>query len=169
MISSFEATLIGILEYQPITRYEVMKAIQSQSLYWAGSPGAVYSALGRLSKKGMIREIEDTKPKIYEVTPLGLQKGIEFLNTPVSAAKLVLTPDLIRMKLLGLQKRSEAERVTFYRAQLEEYAKADDLLRSKSVASMRIKIGKGLTELAAAQLRLEAEFIEALLSEIEDP
>ena len=84
-------------------------------------------------------------------------------------SKLVLTPDLIRMKLLGLQKRSEAERVTFYRAQLEEYAKADDLLRSKSVASMRIKIGKGLTELAAATLFRSAEFIEALLSEIEDP
>lgn len=165
MISPFEATLIGILEYQPATRYEVMKAIQSQSLYWAGSPGAVYSALGRMLRKGLLEEVVSTDPKAYKITALGIEVGHDFLITPAPAAKLVLDPSLVRMKLRGLQEFSAADRIGFYQMQLEEYSKAEQLVTDRQMGYAGRKIGRDLSELALEQLELEENLIRKLLAE----
>ena len=89
MISPFEATLLGVVAPQPVSRYEVMKAIQSQSLYWSGTPGAVYSALVRLKETDLIEEVGLTDPKLYRITELG-KKAYSFLTIPVSPDKLIL-------------------------------------------------------------------------------
>ena len=165
MMSPFEATLLGIIASKPMSRYEIMKAIQSQSLYWSGSPGAVYSALGRMLEKGLVQELESTNPKVYEITALGMKEGYNFLITPAPAAKLILDPSLVRMKLRGLQEFTEADRIGFYHAQLEEYSKAEKLVVEKQLGYVGKKISQDLSELALEHLRLEANLIKTLLAE----
>lgn len=164
MVSPFEAALLGFVALGPVSRYGVMKLIRSQSLYWSGSPGAVYSALGRLEEKGLIGEVGSNDPKLYEMTELGFEAALEFLKTPVPAEKLVLDPGLIRMKLRGLQDFSPTDRTDFYVQQLDEYSKAVLLVMEKQGTSGK-KINQELSALAVAQLRLEADFIRRLLAQ----
>lgn len=69
-------------------------------------------------EKGILREVESTEPRIHEVTPFGLELGFKTLKTPVPAAKLVLDPSLVRLRIRGLQEFSVADRIEFYQTQL---------------------------------------------------
>ena len=166
MITPFEATLLGIVAHKPISRYGVMKAIQQQSLYWAGSPGAVYSALGRMLEKGLIEVVENTDPKIYKITDLGLEVGHSYLKTPVPASKLILDPSLIRIKLRGIHDLPASDRIRFYEAQLEEYRQAKQLVHDKQLGFSGTEIVRELSTLALRQLGLEADFILKLLDRV---
>lgn len=165
MLSPFEATLIGILADAPASRYDVMKVIQSQSLYWAGSPGAVYSALDRLVNRGMIQEVEGSDPKQYKVTAIGFQSGYQFLTTPVPAAKLIVDQSLVRLKLRGIKEFSPPDQVEFFQRQLEEYPKAVKMIQEKRGGRFERPICRDLVELAIAQLTLEENLIKKLLAD----
>ena len=165
VISPFEATLLGILAEGPASRYEVMKLIQTQSLYWAGSAGAVYSAIDRLFRKGMLQIKESTEPRLFEITALGLEKGYEFLKSVVPAEKLVLDPCLVRLRVRGLDGFSSSDRVEYYRAQLGEYVKAKKLVNAKEKGFTGKDIVKRLSDVAIAQLNLEEVLLKELLNE----
>lgn len=165
MLSPFEATLIGILAQGPASRYDVMKLIQKQSLYWAGSSGAVYSAIERLEDKGMLQVQPATHPPIYEVTEKGFTAGYEFLRTVVPAEKLVLDPALVRLRIRGLQSFSPNDRITYYKAQLSEYAKAKQSVREREKGFTGNRVLRRLSNLAISQLELEEDFIQTLLDE----
>ncbi|HHT91865.1 MAG: PadR family transcriptional regulator [Bacillota bacterium] len=162
MISPFEATLLGVVAPQPVSRYEVMKAIQSQSLYWSGTPGAVYSALVRLKETDLIEEVGLTDPKLYRITELG-KKAYSFLTIPVSPDKLILDPSVVRMKIRGLQNFSAQERITFYFRQVTEYSGAFVLVIEKRGASGNA-MDQELSNLVVGQLRLEVDLMKRRLA-----
>ncbi|NMB00711.1 MAG: PadR family transcriptional regulator [Firmicutes bacterium] len=165
MISPFEATLLGVLYSRPGSRYDVMKVIQNQSLYWAGSPGAVYSALARLADKGMVEKVELGEPTIYRTTHSGFGAFQGFVRTPVQAEKLVMEPALLRLKLRGLVFLSPEDRVEFYQAQLQELENAVEMVEMRRGLNSKLQISQDLSDLAIAQLALESDLIKKLLAQ----
>lgn len=165
MLSAFEATILGFLSVKPGSRYELMRAVQNQSLYWAGSPGAVYSALERLEKKGMIEELETTGTKKFAATDLGHRSLKTFASEPVNAVKLVLDPVLLRIKLRISVVLASTERIEVYRRQLAEFPKAEKIIQTRRLGNIGRKISQDISDLAIAQLELEADLIRNLINE----
>lgn len=165
MISAFEATILGFVLNRPSSRYEIMKAFQDTSFYWSGSPGAVYAAIARLQKRGLLQEGTSSRTKTYEVTTAGRYSLQEFLKVPIPAAKLLLDPVLLRIKLRGLDHLSVAERIHFYQAQIEEIDQAKHIINTKRHLNPQSKISQQLADLALDQINLERELIDGLLSE----
>lgn len=168
LLSAFEATILGFLSVNPSSRYEVMKAVQNQSLYWTGSPGAVYSALERLEKKGMIEETESTGTKIYKATEQGLYSLNLFATEIVNAFKLVLDPVLLRIKLRISLILDPSERVKVYERQLAEFPKAEEFILERRTGNIGRKISQDISDLAIEQLKLEANLIQKLVDEINE-
>lgn len=165
MISSFEATILGFLSNRPCSRYEIMKAFQTTSIYWSGSPGAVYAAIARLEKQGLLHEGDSTGTKTFEVTADGLRALRAFLKVPIQAGKLLLDPVSLRIKLRGLGHLSVAERVQFCQAQMGEIDEAKRVISQRQKGSLQREINQRLANLALAQLDLEHELLSSLLAE----
>ncbi|MBU5537181.1 MAG: PadR family transcriptional regulator [Candidatus Aenigmatarchaeota archaeon] len=65
--------IIFLLHKKPMNGYEIVKAIESSTVYWKPTAGAVYPALHRLKKMGFIK-IEKTgkrEQKVYSLTESG--------------------------------------------------------------------------------------------------
>lgn len=165
MISAFEASLLGYISSRPSSRYDIMKGIQHQIVYWAGSPGAVYSAIGRLETKGMLQEVEGAGTKIFEITPYGYTTLKDFLTSPVSASKLLLDPVMLRVKLRGLAHLGAADRIAFYQIQKKEITKAKNRVGARRTGVFGMAITETLSDLIIAQLGLEEDLINQLLAD----
>lgn len=165
MISAFEATILGFLAGRPCSRYEIMKAFQTTSIYWSGSPGAVYAAITRLEKQGLLQEVDSIGTITFEVTTSGLKALQAFLNVPVPSGKLFLDPVSLRIKIRGLGHLSVTERVHFCQAQLVEINEAKRVITERQQASLQSKINQRLAKLALDQLSLEHELLSTLLIE----
>ena len=139
-----------------------MKMIQNQSLYWAGSPGAVYSALARLVDKKLIERLDGEEPSIYKTTAAGRRALLAYAGIPVPARKLIVDPSLVRAKLRILYEFSAADRLVFYERQLVEYPKAKQLVLDKRTGNLGRPISQELSDLALTQLEMEHQFILGL-------
>lgn len=162
MISAFEATILGFVSGKPSSRYDLMKAFQNNSMYWSGSPGAVYGAIARLEEKSMLQEMDVTGTKTFEVTDLGLAALRKFMKVPVPAAKLFLDPALLRIKLRGLDHLSDEECRSFLRDQLHELKEAKQVISERRERIIQSEISQDLADLALVQLTLEEELIQKI-------
>lgn len=168
MITAFEATILGFLTNRQSSRYEIMKAFQTTSFYWSGSPGAVYSAIGRLEQRELLRYVDSEHTKTYEITDLGKKKLQEFLKVPVPATKLLVDPTLLRIKLRGLEHLSTQDGISFCEAQLIELISAKDIVIEKRQLHPHSRISLRLADLALAQLDLEWKLVKELHLEFLD-
>ena len=163
MISGFEASILMFIGAGSWSRYDIMKGIQNQSIYWAGSPGAVYSAIARLEEKGFLKGTTATELKSFEITPTGLKTLSNFLLAPIPASKLLLDPVLLRVKLRGLADFELVAKDAFYRAQLSELEKAIAMAKEKHGCDAEKSIARDISNLVVAQLQLEHDLVRRLL------
>ena len=82
-----EYALLGLLCRQPMTGYDIKKTIdKSLRLFWSGSYGSIYPALGSLAEKGLIRASDvstnDRTKTAYAVTDEGRACVREWLAQP---------------------------------------------------------------------------------------
>lgn len=68
-LKKMEYALLGLLCRQPMTGYDIKKAIdKSLRLFWSGSYGSIYPTLGALVEKGLIRASDvstNDRAKLY--------------------------------------------------------------------------------------------------------
>ncbi|MCD6367466.1 MAG: PadR family transcriptional regulator [Candidatus Aenigmarchaeota archaeon] len=77
-----ESYILLLLRDESLHGYKIMKKIKEKTKFWKPSPGTIYPALHSLTKKGLIKEVEDGRKKRYVLTKKGLKiskeiKGFE--------------------------------------------------------------------------------------------
>ncbi len=87
--SSLGYALLGLLQGRPASGYDLRKIFTSTSMKtYSDSPGAIYPALRRLERDGMIRgTVEDRsglrRRQIFRVTPKGLSELRRWITLPI--------------------------------------------------------------------------------------
>jgi DNA-binding PadR family transcriptional regulator len=87
--------LLGMLQENPASGYDVRKIFSSSSMKtYSDSPGAIYPALARLEKQGMIQgRIEQgsgmRRRQVFRVTPRGLAELRKWIRRPITRDDLV--------------------------------------------------------------------------------
>lgn len=87
--------LLGLLRIESQTGYSLRKIFETTPMgHYSSSPGAIYPALKRLEKQGLIEgqvEGQDTlRPrKVYETTPLGIETLTRWVSQPITKDDVV--------------------------------------------------------------------------------
>jgi DNA-binding PadR family transcriptional regulator len=82
--------ILGLLHGKPASGYDLRKIFSSTGMKtYSDSPGAIYPALRRLEREGMIRgSVEDgaglRRRQIFRVTPKGLAELKSWITLPIS-------------------------------------------------------------------------------------
>jgi PadR family transcriptional regulator AphA len=82
--------LLGLLQPKPSSGYDLRKIFSSTSMKtYSDSPGAIYPALGRLQKQGLIRGTVERgsglrRRQIFQLTPKGLAELKKWITLPVT-------------------------------------------------------------------------------------
>lgn len=93
-IPSLGYALLGLLQ-KPSSGYDLRKVFSSTSMKtYSDSPGAIYPALARLEKAGLIRgSIEEgsglRRRQVFRLTPKGLSELKQWITLPVTREDLV--------------------------------------------------------------------------------
>lgn len=119
-----EYVLLGLIRRRPIHGYELLHIWNEPhgiGLIWRIKPGPLYAALDKMEQLGYLKSvfvIGDASPtrKEYQLTPVGEQVFVDWMQTPVPSArdfrqlflaKLYFSGDVgseVFMELLGQQK-----------------------------------------------------------------
>lgn len=82
--------LLGLLQGKPSSGYDLRKTFTSTAMKnYSDSPGAIYPALQRLEREGMIRgTVEDSsglrRKQVFRVTPKGLAELKRWITLPIT-------------------------------------------------------------------------------------
>jgi DNA-binding PadR family transcriptional regulator len=107
--TSLGYALLGLVHLQPQTGYDLRKVFETTPLgHYSSSPGAIYPALKRLEKKGLIRgevaEADTMRPKrIYSSTPRGVEALRDWVSQPLTKDDFLHRDDelMLRFALMG--------------------------------------------------------------------
>jgi len=117
-LSDLEMAILGIVwKRAPCTSYVVAKEFfTSPSSHWRGSVGAVYPAIARLQRLGLLKQHQATRRgrpcSLSELTPKGLAKLRKWLLPPLPSSAAAITYDPIRTRayfLAALTKEQQQE------------------------------------------------------------
>jgi DNA-binding PadR family transcriptional regulator len=87
--------LLGLVRLQPRSGYDLRRMFESTPMaYFSSSPGAIYPALDRLERGGLIAgKVDDRRPlrprRVYEITPKGFESLRAWVTKPVTHEDLV--------------------------------------------------------------------------------
>jgi DNA-binding PadR family transcriptional regulator len=94
-ISSLGYALLGLLQPKPASGYDLRKIFSSTSMKtYSDSPGAIYPALRRLERQGLVRgTIEDgaglRRRQVFRVTANGLAQLNSWITGPITPDDLI--------------------------------------------------------------------------------
>jgi PadR family transcriptional regulator AphA len=113
---TIEFTILGLLNQQPMTGYELKKIIsRSPTFYWSGNSNQIYTHLVELQRQGFLSlEVvyQENKPprKIYTITEYGRNRLVEWLrNAPQLPERK--HPFLIQLAWANLLSDEELDRL----------------------------------------------------------
>jgi DNA-binding PadR family transcriptional regulator len=121
-LSELEGCILGSLWLRgPSTPYAVRRVfLDSPSWHWSGSAGAVYPALRRLERWGLVDSVHaprgDRKARRYELTRKGRNRFLAWLEPPFGPDVLSLPPDPVRTRMSFITVLSSARRAKFFAA-----------------------------------------------------
>ncbi|MDH4270850.1 MAG: PadR family transcriptional regulator, partial [Candidatus Aminicenantes bacterium] len=125
-LTTLEYALLGLVGMSPMTGYDVHKVFATTPLaHFSSSPGAIYPALQRLARIGLLEARLDTakeaRPRrVYSLTTAGENALEAWLHQPVSREDLIrgAGAPVLRFSLAG-DRLSRAEILDY----LESYQK----------------------------------------------
>ena len=94
-LTTFEYALLGLIGMSPMTGYDVHKVFATTPLaHFSSSPGAIYPALRRLQRRGLLLAELDTateaRPRrLYTLAKAGKQAIAAWLRLPVTRDELI--------------------------------------------------------------------------------
>jgi DNA-binding PadR family transcriptional regulator len=87
--------LLGLVQQAPRSGYDLRRMFAATPMgYFSGSPGAIYPALDRLERSGLVAgNVDDRQPlrprRVYTITPKGLEVLRAWVTRPVTHEDLV--------------------------------------------------------------------------------
>jgi PadR family transcriptional regulator AphA len=96
--------LLGLLHGKPASGYDLRKIFSSTSMKsYSDSPGAIYPALGRLQKQGLIRGTIEAgtgmrRRQVFRVTTKGLAELKKWIARPVTRDDIVRGPQEVMLR-----------------------------------------------------------------------
>jgi PadR family transcriptional regulator AphA len=103
-IPSLGYALLGLLQQKPSSGYELRKIFASTSMKtYSDSPGAIYPALARLEKQGLIRgSVQEgtglRRRQIFRLTSKGTTELKTWITAPVTPDDLVRGPESVMLR-----------------------------------------------------------------------
>lgn len=94
-LSTLSLAVLGLISRQPVSGYDVRKVFATTPMgHFSSSPGAIYPALARLEREGLIQgEVENVgtlRPrKVYALTELGRDALKQTLERPVTGDDVI--------------------------------------------------------------------------------
>jgi DNA-binding PadR family transcriptional regulator len=117
--------LLGLLHEQPMSGYDLRKVFASTAMgSFSDSPGAIYPALGRLEKRGLVKgTVEESaslrKRRVFKVTAKGAAVLKAWLKRPVTRDDVVRRIGELMLRFAFMDDALGPERTTEF---LREYA-----------------------------------------------
>ena len=87
--------LLGLIHHKPSSGYDLRKTFAETAMgSYSSSPGAIYPALERLEKRGLIRSVVEEGPgmrrrRVYRVTPNGVRELKQWLSSAITRGAIV--------------------------------------------------------------------------------
>lgn len=144
--SSLGFAILGLLQHQPASGYDLRKTFSSSSMKtYSDSPGAIYPALRRLEKQGFIRgTVEDgnglRRRQVFRPTTKGVAEIKSWITSPVTREELTWGQQSILLRFafsehivgpdasLALLKSLKDNLEPHLRALHEEFAASKDMM-----------------------------------------
>jgi DNA-binding PadR family transcriptional regulator len=127
---SLKHTLLGFLNYYPMTGYELKKFFDtSVAHFWNAEQSQIYAALKQLEAEDLVEmrvEMQTDRPnrKVYSITEDGRDELLEWLATPAEPEQ-VREPLLIKLFFGRALRRDQL--IGVLRAQVEELRRVCDI------------------------------------------
>jgi DNA-binding PadR family transcriptional regulator len=107
--TSLGYALVGLIHLQPQSGYDLRKIFETTPMgHYSSSPGAIYPALKRLERQGLIRgEVaggDTMRPKrVYQSTARGVEALRRWVSQPIDKGDLVRNDDelMLRFAFMG--------------------------------------------------------------------
>lgn len=173
-LSRLEVTILGLVSTgAPCTTYWIRKQFQSSpSSHFSGSAGAVYPAIRRLEKQGLVRGTRQRrgsrKLSSYRLTNRGEQALRHWLTPPLPLEDITHSLDPIRTRVYFLNALDSEERLRFVDDALEQtnryltVVKADCAARRRAGALMQHHGARGVLHEVRARIRWLRDLRRAL-------
>lgn len=94
-LTTLEYALLGLIGISPMTGYDVHKVFDTTPFgHFSSSPGAIYPALNRLARRGLLDASMDTEKearprRVYALTEAGEEALETWLRQPVTRDELI--------------------------------------------------------------------------------
>src|SRR5271168_2747322 len=121
--------LLGLVSQRPLSGYDVKKIFATTPMAgFSDSPGAIYPALGRLEKAGLVRsEVKQMtglrQRRVFRITPKGLASLKAWMAKPITEEDVVRRTGELLLRFAFMDQTLGAERsVEFLREFAEKMA-----------------------------------------------
>ncbi len=138
-LSELEGCILGHLgKHGACTAYAVRRAfLVSLSSHWSGSAGAVYPALARLEKRGLVKSLSAARGAReawkYELTRAGRADLRRWIEPPFLEHLVSVPPDPLRTRLHFLALLTPTERRAFFVTALDGLRRHHEALEQESI------------------------------------
>jgi DNA-binding PadR family transcriptional regulator len=104
-LTELEWCVVGVVWRDgPMTAYEIAALFtKSLSPYWSGSAGAIYPAVTRLRRRGLIRGDRRVRKTVLSITAKGIASLRKWLTPPLPADAFAPSLDSVRTRLFFLE------------------------------------------------------------------
>lgn len=119
--------LLGLLHQAAMSGYDLRKIFTNTAMgSFSDSPGAIYPALARLEKQGLVEgsvqgNASLRRRKTFQLTPPGRQALIEWLEMPVTAENVIRGIDTLMLRFAFMDQVLGAEQSVRF---LRQFAQA---------------------------------------------
>ena len=163
-LKDMEAYILGVIgQSQPCTPYRAMKFfLESPSVYYSGSAGAIYPAIKRMEERGLLKSVpsgsEGKQSKLYSLTPKGKKMFTHWFENPELIADGGFDPLRGRVSLIAVFEEKDLPRQlqNLYNAAKERLDHMDEIASHYDKDhSFKLSI-----ELERETLRAKVKFLE---------
>ncbi|MGD0707519.1 MAG: PadR family transcriptional regulator [Anaerolineaceae bacterium] len=179
---SLEYSLLGFLNYGPMTGYDLKKTLdESTQFFWHAELSQIYPELKMLEQKGLITSKtlpQDGRPdkKVYSITPQGREELLAWLSDPIDEVPEIKNQVLLKLFFSGILKKEEIcsqlrcqleiQRALLKRFQQESAARIKSASKTDSMANAGM-MWELVRRYGEAQAEMTVHWLEETLNTVE--
>jgi DNA-binding PadR family transcriptional regulator len=176
-LTTLEYALLGLISMSPMTGYDVHKVFYTTPFgHFSSSPGAIYPALNRLARRGLLDASMDTKKearprRVYVLTETGEEALEAWLRQPVTRDELIRMSGAPILRFNFAKDRLSINEILSYlesyqsvvAAYIDELLIYDDQLAAPEMLHNRLALHHGIR-----RYRSELEWVTSAAKEIKN-